>query len=152
MSETNQPTNAWHRDALNRRAFLQNSTNGLGIMVLGSLLRGEQAIGSPLGKAHFAPKAKRVIFLCMAGGPSHLETFDYKPQLANLDGKPMPESFTKGQPIAQLQKQQLKCLGPIFKFRKHGQSGQEISDILPGIAGIADDLSLIHISEPTRPY
>ena len=55
----------------------------------------------------------------------------------------MPESFTKGQPIAQLQNQQLKCLGPIFKFRKHGQSGQEISDILPGIAGIADDIAIV---------
>ena len=70
----------------------------------------------------------------MSGGPSHLETFDYKPKLAELDGQPMPESFTKGQPIAQLQGQELKCLGPQSKFSKHGESGQEISDFLPYIA------------------
>ncbi|MCA9210642.1 MAG: DUF1501 domain-containing protein, partial [Planctomycetales bacterium] len=84
-----------------------------------------------------------VIFLCMAGGPSHLETFDYKPKLAEMDGQPMPESFTAGQPIAQLQGQTLKCLGPLFKFRKHGQSGQEIADILPKTAEIADDIAII---------
>jgi hypothetical protein len=95
------------------------------------------------GLPHLAAKAKRVIFLCMAGGPSHLETFDYKPELARLDGQPMPESFTKGQPIAQLQNTKLKCLGPLFPFRRHGQSGQQISDMLPGIAGIADDIAIV---------
>ena len=65
-------------------------------------------------------KAKRVIFLCMAGGPSHLETFDPKPMLANLDGQSMPDSFTQGQPIAQLQGQELKCLGPQTTFKKYG--------------------------------
>ena len=79
----------------------------------------------------------------MAGGPSHLETFDFKPKLAEMDGQPMPESFTAGQPIAQLQGQQLKCLGPQFKFRRHGESGQEISDILPKLAEMADDLCII---------
>ena len=92
---------------------------------------------------HFAARAKHVIFLCMAGGPSHLETFDFKPKLAEMDGQPMPESFTAGQPIAQLQGQQLKCLGPQFKFRRHGESGQEISDILPKLAEMADDLCII---------
>ena len=92
---------------------------------------------------HFTAKAKRVIFLCMAGGPSHLETFDHKPELARLDGQPMPESFTNGQPIAQLQNQKLKCLGPLFPFRRHGQSSQQISDLLPGIAGIADDIAIV---------
>ena len=90
-----------------------------------------------------APKAKRVIFLYMSGGPSHLETFDYKPTLEKLDGQPMPESFTQGQPIAQLQGQKLKCLAPQFKFRKHGQSGQEIADILPHTAGIADEIAIV---------
>ena len=135
-------------DQINRRSFLNRTSLGLGATALASLakpdaLRAAQAKGGLPGLPNFAPKAKRVIFLCMAGGPSHLETFDYKPQLAKLDGKPMPDSFTKGQPIAQLQNQQLKCLGPIFKFRKHGQSGQEISDILPGIAGIADDIAIV---------
>ncbi len=66
---------------------------------------------------HFAPKAKRVIFLCMAGGPSQLETFDYKPKLAAMHGQPMPESFTKGQPIAQLQGKELRCLRPAGQVR-----------------------------------
>ena len=135
-------------DQINRRSFLNRTSLGLGATALASLakpdaLRAAQAKGGLPGLPNFAAKAKRVIFLCMAGGPSHLETFDYKPQLAKLDGKPMPDSFTKGQPIAQLQNQQLKCLGPIFKFLKHGQSGQEISDILPGIAGIADDIAIV---------
>ena len=95
------------------------------------------------GVPHHAAKAKRVIFLCMAGGPSHLETFDYKPKLEELNGKPMPEEFTKGQPIAQLQGQQLKCQGPLTKFKKYGQSGQEISDFLPWHAKMADDLCIL---------
>jgi hypothetical protein len=92
---------------------------------------------------HFAPKAKRVIFLCMAGGPSHLETFDYKPELDKLDGKPMPESFTKGQPIAQLQGQSLKVQGHLTKFQRHGKSGQEISEFLPFHGTIADEICII---------
>ena len=84
-----------------------------------------------------------VIMLFMCGGTSHLETFDHKPELAKLNGQPMPESFTKGQPIAQLQNQKLKCLGPLFPFQRHGQSGQQISGILPGIAGIADDIAIV---------
>jgi hypothetical protein len=67
-----------------------------------------------------------VIFLYQAGGPSHLETLDYKPKLAEMHGKPMPESFTRGQQIAQLQNQRLVCFGPQFKFKRFGKSGQEI--------------------------
>ena len=82
----------------------------------------------------------------MAGGPSHLETFDYKPKLEELDGKPMPKSFTEGQQIAQLQGQanNLKVLGPQHKFAKYGKSGQEISAVLPNIANkIPDDICII---------
>ena len=79
----------------------------------------------------------------MAGGPSHLETFDYKPRLDQLDGQPMPESFTKGQPIAQLQGQALKVQGHLTKFRRHGKSGQLISDYLPHTAKLADDIAII---------
>ena len=82
----------------------------------------------------------------MAGGPSHLETFDYKPKLKELDGKPMPKSFTEGQQIAQLQGQanNLKVLGPQHQFAKYGKSGQEISAILPNIANkISDDICII---------
>ena len=92
---------------------------------------------------HFAPRAKRVIFLYMSGGPSHLETFDHKPKLRELDGQAMPGSFTKGQPIAQLQNQELRCLAPQFGFRRHGKSGQEIADILPYTAQVADDICII---------
>src|SRR5688572_1316447 len=121
---------------LARRTFLHQSALGLGSIALACLNeRTAQAAIRPYpalqGLPHFAPKAKRVIDLYMSGGPSHLETFDYKPKLAALDNKPMPESFTKGQPIAQLQGQTLKCLGPLTKFRKRGQSGQEVSDFLP---------------------
>lgn len=137
---------------LARRSFLSQTSLGIGATALATMLGSSaaaatnDAAGLPPGIAslpHFAPKAKRVIFLCMAGGPSHLETFDYKPKLAEMDGQPMPESFTAGQPIAQLQGQTLKCLGPLFKFRKHGQSGQEIADILPKTAEIADDIAII---------
>jgi hypothetical protein len=137
-----------------RRAFLGRSALGLGAVAL-SLLeanagrgaappsRGRQASGGLPGLPHFRPRAKRVIFLYMSGGPSHLETFDHKPKLAAMDGQPMPGSFTKGQPIAQLQGQSLRCLGPRFKFARHGQSGQEISEILPWTAKLADELCIL---------
>ena len=89
---------------IGRRAFLQHAGFGLGAAALADL-RGIGPSG-PQGP-HHRPRIKRVIWLCMAGGPSHLETFDYKPKLDQLNGQPMPESFTKGQPIAQLQGQAL---------------------------------------------
>ncbi len=130
---------------LKRRSFLTRTGIGLGATALGGLL-GKDGIGAEAGVAglpHHRPKVKRVIFLCMAGGPSHLETFDYKSKLAELDGKPMPASFTKGQPIAQLQGKSLKCQGPLVKFRKHGKSGMEISDFLPWHAKMADDICVL---------
>jgi len=129
-----------------RRTFLTHTGLGLGSVALSCLLGRDQAraaTGGLPGLPHFAPKAKRVIFLYMSGGPSHLETFDHKPALAKLDAQPMPESFTKGQPIAQLQGKELRCLAPQFKFRKHGRSGQEIADILPHTAQIADDICIV---------
>src|SRR5262249_9689218 len=92
---------------------------------------------------HFPPKAKRVIYLYMAGGPSHLETLDDKPKLAEMHGQPMPESFTKGQPIAQLQGAKLNCFAPQYPFQKFGQSGQEISSIFPNLGSMADELCII---------
>ena len=130
---------------LKRRSFLSQTGVGLGAAALGGLLNRDGLGVQPgiTGLPHHQPKAKRVIFLCMAGGPSHLETFDYKPKLAELDGKPMPTSFTQGQPIAQLQGQSLKCQGPMVTFRKHGKSGQEISDFLPWHAKMADDICVL---------
>ncbi len=144
----------YHRNQ-SRRTFLGQTALGLGAAALSWLLpprlvhaaatpgQGHNPIGGLPGLPHFAPKAKRVIFLYMSGGPSHLETFDHKPALRALDGKPMPESYTRGQPIAQLQGQELRCLGPQFAFRKHGRSGQEIADILPYTAQIADDICIL---------
>jgi hypothetical protein len=134
-----------------RRSFLGRASLGIGGVALASLLGDvppltgaeKQGVAPLSGLPHFAPKAKRVIFLCMAGGPSHLETFDFKPELARMDGQPMPESFTKGQPIAQLQGKELKCLGPQYKFHRHGESGQEIADILPHTASIADEIAIV---------
>ena len=125
-----------------RRTFLARSGIGLGSAAVASMLQGHASSGVAT-PSHLAPRARRVIFLCMAGGPSHLETFDYKPELARLHGQPMPESFTKGQPIAQLQGQELKCQGPMTGFRRYGQSGLTVSDYLPWQAKMADDICVL---------
>jgi len=132
-----------------RRAFLGRAAQGVGGVALASLLQGHALAGSETHYAgaidplHFAPKAKRVIWLTMAGGPSHLETFDPKPKLAELHGTPMPESMTKGQMLAQLQGQQLKCFGPQHPFKKFGQNGTEICELFPQIGSVIDDICLI---------
>jgi Protein of unknown function (DUF1501) len=133
-----------------RRTFLGYGIAGLGALALNSLIdtglfgadQGSRARGivDPL---HHPAKAKRVIFLYQAGGPSHLETFDYKPKLAEMDGEPMPESLTKGQQIAQLQGRPLICFGPQHGFKKFGKSGQEICELFPSIGAIADEVCII---------
>lgn len=130
-----------------RRAFLGRGAQGLGAVALASLLRPEGLHAAPsrgvLGSLPFPQRAKRVIWLTMAGGPSQLELFDYKPKLAAMDGKPMPESFTAGQQLAQLQGQKLVCKGPMFSFKKHGKCGMELSELLPHIGSVADEICLI---------
>lgn len=142
MHETDQ-----HHQRTQRRSFLARSGVGLGACALGTLMH-ESALARPItsplpGFPHIPPRVKRVIFLCMAGGPSHLETFDYKPILARMDGKPMPTSYTDNQPIAQLQGQALKCQGPLTKFRRYGEHGQWVSDYLPWHAKMADDICIL---------
>ena len=136
---------------IHRRTFLNRGGVGIGSAAL-SMLLAQDAVGAKPEPSltrglpslpHHKPRVKRVIFLCMAGGPSHLETFDYKPKLAELDGQPMPESYTQGQPIAQLQGQNLKCQGPLTKFNKYGKQGLMISDFLPFHAKMADDLCVL---------
>lgn len=126
---------------IHRRTFL---SRGVGLMALEQLLRGaaltSKGMVNPL---HHEPKAKRVIFLYQAGGPSHLETFDYKPALAKMHGQAMPESFTKGQQIAQLQGQKLNCFGPQFGFKRYGKSGQEMTELFPHIGSVADDVCIV---------
>jgi len=144
------------RMLLHRRTFLARSGLGLGTAALGGLLArdGLAAVAGasrPAGDGypgaivprHHPPKAKAVIFLCLAGGPSHLETFDPKPKLAELDGKEMPASVTAGQPIAQLQGKKLICLGPRTKFSRHGRSGAEVSDFFPRLGAHADSLAIV---------
>ncbi len=142
-------------DSIARRSFLKRHGVALGAIALRSMLAGNASAASgpgagskrPLGvieKLHHAPRAKRIIWLYMAGGMTHLETFDHKPTLARLHGESMPESFTKGQQIAQLQGQKLKCFGPQHKFRLWGESRQSISEIWPQLAGrCADDLCIV---------
>jgi len=133
-----------------RRSFLSRTATGIGAAALANLLaRANAGDNKPTSRGvinplHHAAKAKRVIFLCQAGGASHLETFDYKPKLAEMDGKPMPESMTKGQPIAQLQGKQLKCFAPQHPFKKCGESGQHIAEIFPQLAEVADELCIIN--------
>lgn len=131
-----------------RRTFLQTTGQGLGAVALASLLPtsvrgGESAQSGVLSNLPYPQKAKRVIWLTMAGGPSQLELFDPKPKLAEVDGQPMPESFTKGQQLAQLQGQKLVCLGPKFAFTRYGQCGTEMGELLPHIGSIADDICLV---------
>jgi hypothetical protein len=132
------------RVALTRRAFLGKTAQGVGGVALASLL-GPAASGAPgvLSRLPLPQKAKRVIWLSMAGGPSHLETFDPKPKLAEMHGQPMPESFTKGQQLAQLQGQKLTCFGPQHKFAKFGRNQTEICELFPQIGSVIDDVCLI---------
>ncbi len=132
-----------------RRTFLGRSALGLGATALASLMEPGLRAADPtrwpgvVNPPHLPPKARRVVYLTMAGGPSHLETFDYKPTLAKMNGKPMPESFTKGQPIAQLQGAKLNCLAPQHPFKKFGKSGQEISILFPHLSELADELCIV---------
>lgn len=137
---------------LNRRAFLRRGTAGLGLMALAGLMKpGAAQAATPetgswkgiITQPHHKRRIKRVIHLYMAGGPSHLETLDYKPELARMHGEPMPPSITQGQPIAQLQGQKLTCYGPQHEFKRFGKSGQLISSIFPKIGEVADELCVI---------
>ncbi|MCC6859116.1 MAG: DUF1501 domain-containing protein [Bryobacterales bacterium] len=133
-----------------RRTFLGRSMAGLGWYALNSLLgmvpaRAAETAASrgAVNPLHHPARAKRVIFLYQAGGPSHLETLDPKPKLAEMHGKPMPESFTKGQQIAQLQGKPLVCFGPQYSFRKFGQSGQAFCELFPHMGSVADQVCVI---------
>jgi len=137
-----------------RRAFLGRAAQGVGKIALASLLNpallslaaGAQARKSWRGfveRPHVLPKVRRVIWLTMAGGPSHLETFDYKPKLAQMHGQPMPESFTAGKQIAQLQGQKLLCFGPQHKFRPFGKNQTQICELFPHIGSVIDEICVV---------
>ncbi|GAB5521769.1 MAG: DUF1501 domain-containing protein [Rhodothermales bacterium] len=133
-----------------RRHFLRQCTTGLGAIALGSLLTGcgpgstASTAASPLtmGSSHFAPRAKRVIFLHMAGAPSQLELFDYKPELAKLHGQDCPPSLLEGKRFAFI-KGVPQMLGPQATFRQHGESRAWVSDLMPHLGSQADHITFL---------
>jgi len=140
---------------INRRHFLAGSGLGLGSIALGSLLgpgrsaAGAEAQPAPVGGLpglpHFAPKAKRVIYLFQSGAPSQMDLFDPKPTLQGRRGSELPDSIRKGQRITTMTSGQknLPVAPSIFQFAQHGQSGAWLSELLPHTAGVADDLCFI---------
>ena len=136
-----------YQQDFSRRTFLKRSFAGIGGMALSQLLGAGSSSSLPFlqsqGGLHFPARAKRIVHLCMAGGPSHLESFDPKPQLDALHGKPFPASFTAGQQLAQLQGSQLIARGSFTKFKKWGESGIEISELFPHIGSIADEICVV---------
>ena len=137
-----------------RRHFFGQCGLGIGAAALASLFNDgraaadDGALVNPLApkKPHFPAKAKRVIFLFMAGGPSQLELFDYKPKLHELHGKPIPDEFIKGKRFAFMDtfaKETPKLLATRRKFARHGQAGTWVSECLPHIAGIVDDIAVV---------
>src|SRR5438477_6740129 len=142
---------AEYRQQITRRWFFRECGVGLGAIALSTLL-GETFAGAASKitgantlaprQPHFAPKAKRVIFLFMAGAPSHLEMFDNNPELAKSDGKLPPAELLKDYRAAFINPNS-KLLGPKYKFARHGKSGSELSELLPRLAEVADDIAIV---------
>ncbi len=141
---------------MNRRQLLTSSTRPLGGAALASLLG--QSLTPPTATAaatndrgglaglpHFAPKAKRVIYLFMCGGPSHVDMFDYHPEIRELHGQELPESVRQGQRLTGMTSGQksFPVVAPMFEFKQHGQHGTWVSEILPNVAGVVDDITII---------
>jgi uncharacterized protein (DUF1501 family) len=139
-----------YRTHVTRRWFFKQCGVGLGAIALGELLAGQSQTAraatavNPLAPKlpHFAPKAKRVIYLFMAGAPSHLELFENKPELAKWNGKLPPEDLLKGYRTAFINPT-ATFLGPKFKFARHGQCGAELSELLPHLATVVDDITIV---------
>jgi len=136
-----------------RRQFFSRCGMGLGSIALASLMSGNKlgAVGTPQftnplapKKPHFAPRAKNIIFMFMAGGPSQLDLFDYKPTLARLNGEPIPQSYIEGKRFAFMDSSHgVKLLGSRREFKQHGQSGLWVSDLFPHTATIVDDAAFV---------
>lgn len=147
---------------LTRRHFFEECRVGVGAIALAQLLRGEATTAAPASEAavpraarggHFPARAKSVIYLFMAGGPSQLDLFDPKPALTAMHGQPIPESFTKGKRFAFMDtfsKERPKLLASARKFQQHGASAAFVSECLPCLAGVVDNLAFIH-SVTTEP-
>ena len=133
---------------IDRRKFLNIGARGMGAMGLASLAQpGMLNAAGPgaMGEPHFKPKAKRVIYLFFSGGPSHIDMYDYKPAMRKIHGIELPDSIRNGQRITGMTSGQksFPCVAPMFEFKQHGQSGGYFSEILPNVASIADEISLI---------
>lgn len=141
----------WNAAGLSRRSFLQRAAMGFGGIALAQLLQSEGLLGAiagettPLPGPHFAPKAKRVIYLFQSGGPSQLDLFDYKPLLNQRNGEQLPDSVRQGQRLTGMSANQssIPMAGSIFGFKQHGQSGAWMSELLPHTATLADDLCFV---------
>ncbi|MHC4994443.1 MAG: DUF1501 domain-containing protein [Planctomycetota bacterium] len=140
-----------------RRHLLANASRSFGAAALGSLLAPNAAFAGPRRKPaptptgglptlpHFAPKAKRAIYLFFSGGPSHIDTFDYKPALRKIHGTELPDSIRNGQRITGMTSKQssFPCVAPMFDFKRYGQHGTYVSELLPHIASIVDDITIV---------
>ena len=139
----------------NRRTFLSRSTTGIGMAALASLLGKDLsaaaaaapglAVPGMLKTLHWAPKAKRVIYLFQSGAPSHMDLYDPKPHLRKVSGTELPASIRMGQRITGMTsgQKQFLCVGSAYPFKRYGKCGMEMSEILPGIGAVADELCLI---------
>src|SRR5438876_5748908 len=135
---------------MTRRQFFGRAATGIGVAALASLMNpnlfaaGESAklhgTFGTLKSLHFPPKAKRVIYLFMSGGPSHIDLFDYKPQLKDYHGTELPASVRMGQRVTGMTAGQksFPCVSPMFKFAQHGRCGAWVSELLPNIASVVD--------------
>ena len=146
-----------HPMAFYRRSFLQRSSTGMGAIALASLLKpntfaadqiaakDQLAVPGALKQLHFAPKAKRIIYLFMSGAPSQLDLFDPKPKLTEMTGKDLPDSVRKGQRITTMTSGQknLFCVGTPFRFEKHGRVGMDISELLPHLSKVVDECTFV---------
>ena len=140
---------------LARREFLTTAASGLGAIGLGATLDEDGVFAADVSagttpRTHFAPRAKNCIFIFMAGAPSHVDLFDPKPTLAKQDGQPMPDSLLKEVRFAFIKKESARLMGPSFRFRRHCQCGMELSELLPHLGGIADDLLLVRSLRSTQ--
>ena len=133
---------------LTRRQLFGRAATGIGTAALASLLNPSllnAAAGGALGATHYPPKAKRVIYLFMSGGPSHIDLFDYKPKLREHHGQELPGSIRMGQRITGMTSGQASfpCVAPMFKFAQHGKSGGWVSELLPNIGKIVDEIAIV---------
>jgi hypothetical protein len=131
-----------------RRHFFGRGATGIGVAALASLLDGRTAANereTASKPAHFAPRAKRVIYLFMSGGPSHIDLFDYKPELTKNHGKELPASVRMGQRVTGMTASQksFPCVAPMFQFAQHGKCGAWVSELLPHAAKIVDDIAVV---------